>query len=267
MGSVDQTPPAMADATTKLSELLSAVRGRRAHQDAMGFLRRKSSSKTILPTTHASSHPSLLASRTATSLLHAAGGTSDPSSISSETDGGESPEDLGASMRLVRSYAARVKQMPPHPGPTAFSAFPPSQPPQRCFRFKEAVEDSIRRRRFSSPQVSSDSSPEPASSGGAATSSLVATRLIGEDGPAAHESRLAPRLSSLPFRRASTDSTGCISTGLQLKYPDGGSQRRLLALLPQGEDAVKTVNTRNVAAPIPRHPTLPRGRRSSMPNI
>ena len=85
-----------------------------------------------------------------------------------------------------------------------------------------------------------------------------------DDGPEADERRPAPRLSTPPFRRA---STGCISTGWQSTYRAEGSQRRLLALLPRGEDAVETVKTRNVVPPAPRRPTLPRGRRSSMPDL
>ena len=98
-----------------------------------------------------------------------------------------------------------------------------------------------------------------------------------DDGPAADERRPVPRLSSPPFKRA---STGCIvlchpvemakhvsRRGWQSTYRAEGSQRRLLALLPRGEDAVETVKTRNVVPPAPRRPTLPRGRRSSMPDL
>ena len=55
---IASTPPAMNDATDKLSELLSAVRGRRTLDDALGFFRREPSTKTLLSTKNASAHPS-----------------------------------------------------------------------------------------------------------------------------------------------------------------------------------------------------------------
>jgi len=103
------TPPAVADATAKLSKLLAAARGRRALDDALGFLKREPSSKTILSTTNSKAYRCLLGTSPSKPLPRA------PSSSASEPDGGESAEDLAASMRLVRSYAARVKWMPPSP--------------------------------------------------------------------------------------------------------------------------------------------------------
>ena len=272
----------MTDATAKLSELLSAAKGRRTRDDALGFLRREPSTKTILSTTNSRSHRFLLVSRTDLSLskAKASNGTSRSSSISSDPDGGESP-DLAESMRLVRSYAARVKKMTPSPEP---ASFPPCQPPQGdsfldrgrggSFFRRESIH---RRQSLSSPPVTRERSPEPASSilraqyfsperAASGSNAPFVARLVVEDGPAlhgrphyppscqpqarlpgtssgaevcpsppsVHESRHAPRLSALPFRRA---SLGSISTGLQ------GSQLRLLALPPPGEDAVMTVKT------------------------
>jgi len=112
------TSTAMTDVTTKLSELLAAARGRRAMDDALG-LKREHSTKTILSTANSKSYRCLL--ETSSSMLP----PREPSSSASESSSGESPEDLAASMRLVRSYALRVKQMPPSPEPTIFGAFPP----------------------------------------------------------------------------------------------------------------------------------------------
>ncbi|KAJ1477165.1 hypothetical protein T484DRAFT_1906720 [Baffinella frigidus] len=231
----------MTDATAKLSKLLSAARGRRTLDDAMGFLRREPSTKRLLSTTNARSYLS------ANSFLKT------PDGASSASDPG-SP-DLAASMRLVRSYAALVKQMPPSPETAAFSNFPTLQAPQgdsfidrgrvesfrdrflapqdrgcafRCAFRKERLR---RRQSLSSPPppVSLERSPEPfpepcrsilrvkyfslerTPSGNnvlfKAGSALAETRLITQDGPLARtrsdEIRPSPRLASPPLRRGS----------------------------------------------------------------
>jgi len=264
------TPLAMTDATAKLSELLSAARERRTMDDALGFPRRKPSTKTILSITHSRSHRFLVPANSKAPV-----GNSRPSSISSDPDGGESP-DLAASMRLVRSYAARVRKMTPSPEPTAF---PPFQPPQgnsfidRSRRGAFRRESLHRRQSLSSPPVTRERSPEPASSFLRAQpeptskvpfkeTTFLAPRLIVEKmqgfseekgliavgSPPARTSSdaslPAPHLSPLPFRRA---STGLISTGLHDRFPPAGSRRRLLSLPPPDEEAVKTAKTRNVA--------------------
>ena len=255
----------MKDATDKLSELLSAARGRRTLDDALGVVRREPSTKTLLSTANSRTYLSC------NSFLKAADG----SRSASDPDGGESP-DLAASMRLVRSYAARVKQMPPsEPTP---SAFPPYQPLQcnsfvirsrggsfrdrflsleegGSFRDRGASfrSERLRRRQWlASPPMSRERSPEPS------RSMQRAPYPSPERAP-----NVLFNAGSLPLRRA---STGFISTGLQGYPPAAASQRRPPALLPAGEDADtadKTVSRadQTVAAP-PRHP-----RRSSTSDI
>ncbi|KAJ1477164.1 hypothetical protein T484DRAFT_3641743 [Baffinella frigidus] len=250
----------MTDATAKLSKLLSAARGRRTLDDAMGFLRREPSTKTLLSTTNARSYLS------ANSFLKTSDGAS------SAFDQG-SP-DLTASMRLVRSYAALVKQMPPSPETAAFSIFPTLQAPQgdsfidrgRVESFRDRFiapkdrgcslrKERLRRRQSISsplPPVSLERSPEPfpepcrsilrakyfslerAPSGNnvlfKAASAFAETRLIADDGPPARprsdEIRPSARLASPRLRRG---STGFIDTGLQGCPPAAGSQCRLNA--------------------------------------
>ena len=289
--SFPSTPPAMTDATAKLSELLSAARGRRMLDDAMGVVRREPSTKTLLSNSF----------RTA----------SDVSSNSFiEASSASDPTDLDASMRLVRSYAARVKQLPPSPE-AAFGNFPPSQPPQGNSFIERAHVSSfrdrfnspkagcsfrrerlLRRQSLSSPrpQVSREGSPEASSSILCAkyfspepapflkpatilkaAPALAETRLVAEDGlparPQSFTTRPSPQLSSPPLlpRR--------LSTGMPGYPPAAVTQRRLPALLPAvlpaSEDAIKTVKTRNVAPPASRHVAraVPRARRNSTSDI
>lgn len=110
---------------------------------------------------------------------------------------------------LARSYAARVRQMSPSPEKTSFGASPPfSSPEDGSFRDRERL-GSFDRRRQSFARASSD------------------------------ENRPAPRLSSPPFLRASSEF---ITTGFP---PAAGSRRRL-----------PTLRTKE-----PHGTTAPRGRR------
>ncbi|KAJ1491952.1 hypothetical protein T484DRAFT_1742711 [Baffinella frigidus] len=278
----------MTDATAKLSELLSAARGRRMLDDAMGVVRREPSTKTLL------SNSFIKASDICTSTA-------------------SDPDDLDASMRLVRLYASRVKQLPPSLEPTAFN-FPPSKPQGDSFidrghvgsfrdRFNSPKagcsfrrERLLRRQSLSSPRpsVSRERSPEPFNSIMRAkyffspepeqilkaTSALAETRLTEDGVPARPRSftiRPSPLLASPPLlpRR--------LSTGMSGYPPTAGSHRRLPtllpAVLPASEDAVKTVKTvktvtaRNVAPPASHHSSfagpraVPRPRRSSTSDI
>ena len=267
------TPLDMADATAKLSELLSAARERRTIDDALGFPRRKPSTKTILSITHSRTHRCLLPAKSKPSVDN-----SRPSSISSDPDGGESP-DLAASMRLVRSYAARVRKMTPSPEPTAFPPFQPHQGNSFIDRSRKGAfrrESLHRRQSLSSPPVTRERSPEPASSFlraqhlspepaptvSSKATTFLAPRLIAEKmqgfseekdliavgSPPARASSdaslPAPHLCPLPFRRA---STGLISTGLHDRFLPVGPRRRLLSLPSQNEEVVKTAKTRNLA--------------------
>ena len=130
----------MTDATVKLSELLSAARERRTVDDALGVPRRAPSKKTLLSTTTSRSY---LSSNSFIQASHDSLCVSDP--------GGEVSPDLAASMRLVRSYAAKVKQLPPNPEPTAF---PPFQPPQGNSFIDRSRAGSFRDR-FVSPEAGS----------------------------------------------------------------------------------------------------------------
>ncbi|KAJ1495879.1 hypothetical protein T484DRAFT_1740638 [Baffinella frigidus] len=252
------TPPAMPDATVHLSELLSAVRGRRTQDDPVGLLRREPSSKTLLCTTNSRSYFS------PNSLLKA----SDGSSTASDPDGEESL-DLPASMRLVRAYAARVKKMPPSPETTPFGAFPPFPAPQGGSFLNRGRGGFFRREslhRLSSPTVSRERSsersrsilrakyfsPEQAPSGSnvpfKAASALVETRIIEGDGPP-------------PLRRAEF-----ISSGLQVYPPAAASQRRLPAPPPESGDAV-SANAATAAAPVSRHVSIQRRRWASTSDL
>ena len=254
------------NATSKFSELLSAVRGRRTMHDALGLLRREPTTKTILSITNSRYHRFLPPANS-----KAPDGNWRPSSISSDPDGGESP-DLAACMRIVRSYAARVRKMTPSPE-TAASFQPPQGGSIDRIRGESLRRESLRRRQsLSSPPVTRERSPEPGSSFLRAqhlsseratnvffeATTFLATRLIADfseekgliavGSPPARassdESLPAPRISSLLFSRA---STGVISTGLHDHLPPAGSQRRLLSLPPPTKEAVKSVKTRKVA--------------------
>ena len=275
----------MTDATAKLSALLSAARERRALDDALGYLKAEPIKKTILSTTHSHAYRCLLGSGTSSSLPEA-----------SDHDGGKSPEDLAASMRLVRAYAARIKQMDLQPAPTSFGASPSPQVvslgggsfrDQGCsFRVH-----SIRRRQSLSSLEPSRNvlRPEQASSSSGlfkaafkAAAELVKRpklplKLLVAASLSPDENQGSPRqafrsLSTPPLRRA---STGCISTGVQGHPPAAGSQCRLLTppedavstFKPRNrkpksekEDTVHLVKARNVTPPAPRHPFLHRRR-------
>ena len=278
----------MNDATAKLSELLSAVRGRRTLEDALGFLRREPSTKTRLSTTYASAHPS---ANSFLDVLDGSRSTFDPT-------GGQSP-DLEASMRLVRSYAARVKKMAPSPGPTPFNNFPPFQPSQgdsfidreRVGSFRDRFLSpqgatfrdrgcSFRRERLRrrQPKDQSPSSPPPPVSRESREISPEPSRsilrakyfppqrapsgnnvsLIPQDSPPArpksYEILPSMRLASPPPRRA---STGCVSTGVH-GYPPAAAS-----------DAVKTVcpSVAAAASPASRHAAVPRRRRSATADL
>ena len=192
-------------------------------------------------------------------------------------------------MRLVRSYALRVKQKPPSPEPTTFGAFPPPQCDSFLDRDREGSfrdrflsteggsfqdrggsfrSEHLRRRRQSlaSPwDLSRERSPEPArsilreekiqteraSNVLAKAATMLATRLIAEDHASA---------------RASSDESRCPPAAR------GGLQRHLPALLPSDKvDApVKSVaraDTKVTAAPAAHHLAVPRRRRSSTSDI
>ncbi|KAJ1484290.1 hypothetical protein T484DRAFT_2519127 [Baffinella frigidus] len=187
----------MADATAKLSELLSAAGGCRTLDDALGSPRRE---------------PSFLDKASD-------GSSSDP-------DSGQSPE-LSASMRLVRSYAARVKQMPPWlPEPATFGGRRRQSLPVSREEWLEPSRSTLRPTYFSPERV-----PNVLIKSAEARLTRL-TRLINEDIPL-----LRTRSDeSRPLRRL---STGAISTVLHGCPPaaQGGLQCRFLALIPAGEDA------------------------------
>ncbi|KAJ1478421.1 hypothetical protein T484DRAFT_1961149 [Baffinella frigidus] len=246
----NSTPPSVADATTKLSELLSAARGRRTLDDALGFLRCEPRTKTILSTKNSRHFRSL---ETSSSL----DSTADPPSSPSDPDGGKSP-DLAASMRLVRSYAASVKKMPSNPDGFLIPFLSPaggSGPQTRGSFRRESLRRMLSLRQSLPPPCQNSPgrptsilrptyfSPERNVLFKAAT--VLVTRLIAEQGP--------------PVRPFSDESR----PAPQDYPPAAGSQRRVPALLPAGEDPVKTVKPRNAATPASRHGTIPRRRRSS----
>ncbi|KAJ1491953.1 hypothetical protein T484DRAFT_1772696 [Baffinella frigidus] len=209
----------MTDATAKLSELLSAARGRRI---------------TLRSTTNALSYLT--------------------ANISSY------PNDFAASLRLVRSHAACVKQLP------RSDTFALSQPPQgdsfidrgrvsSVFRQEVPREERLRcRQSLSSPRppvrkATSERYLEPSSS------IIRAKYLAPERAPSkirvfgrtrSEEISPAPRLSSPPVRRA---STGLLATRIPIYPPTARSQRHLRwvkeYVLPAGEDTLETVKTRN----------------------
>ena len=268
----------MPDATAQLSKLLSTAKGRRTMDDLLNVHRCKPTTKTLLSTTNARSYVSSMQSN---SFLEASYG----SSSASNADGGEST-NRAASVRFVRSYAARVKQMPPSPEKKAFGAYPPLQPPQGDSFIDRGhggsfQRESLRHRQPLSsppPPVSRKRSTEPsrgllrakhcsterAPSGRKvlhkAASGLVERRIIAVVGlptrTRSDDIRPSPLLASPPLRRA--------STGLQA-YPHA-SQRRLPTLLLERENVFKTVSP-NISLPAWHHVAVPNGRRTSTSEI
>ena len=210
------TSPSVADATAKLSEVLSTERGRRTLHDASGFLRREPSTKTILSTTNARSYPS------SNSFIQA---SYDSLSVT-DSDGGEL-SDLAVSMKLVHSYAARVKQIPPSPKPNHFSS-------------------------------------EWAPSGSNVLFKAAAVLVIAKHGlparPSSYESRAAPRLALPPLRRASTGFQKFVDIGKKkmLEDPVKTVKTRNAAPTPSRRASVPTPS---------RHATVPSRKRVSTPDI
>ena len=279
----------MTDATAKLSELLSAARERRTMDDALGVPRRAPSTKTLLCTTNARSYLS------ANSFIQAS-----YDSLNVSDPGGEESPDLVASMRLVRSYAAKVKQLPPSPETTAF---PPSQLPQgdsfidrsRAGSFRDrfvSPEAGSGRDRGSSfrkerlrlrqslasppPSMSRERCPEPSSS------ILRAKYFLPERAPSGNDVLL--RTSSSPERVIADDSppprprSDVIRPSLRIASPPpsyrrastgcmptgpAASHRRLPTLLHASENAAKTPSVAAPAFPAARHVATPRRRRRS----
>jgi len=190
----------------------------------------------------------------------------DPSTNEDSSDGGKSP-DLAASMRMVRSYAARVKQLPPSPMPATLGAVPPfpstfrqllhrPQPPAesdwRRRRFRKEREPPKAPRKETEPPKAPRAPPERAPR----VSNLVFKAAVGlvitkpQARPSSEASRPAPRLPGFMARGGSLPKMA--GPPQSLDPPAEGPQCRPLTFRPAGQDPVKK-KTRHAILPASRH--------------
>ena len=198
----------------------------------------------------------------------------DPRTNDDSSDGGKSP-DLAASMRLVRSYAARVKQLPPSPMPSTLDAVQPfpstfrrllqrPQPPEgddwrrRRLR-KEKEPPKAPRKETEPPKAPRERVPRVSNLLFKAAVGLVIRKGGPPARPSSGESRPAPRLSGVIVRAGSLPR---MAAPLQsLDPPAEGRQRRPPTSSPAGQDCKDPVkkNNRNANSPASRHGNAPRG--------